>query len=139
MALSANLKFGNNQIGLYSRTYDVVECKCHFNRHHNFNLPDANAVCDKMELTVVAPGKEDLNLYEWYIDGTKQSGILTFDLTSTSKNGSQATKVIWFEDATCFSIAENYDIGKQHRRQLTLEIVAAKITVENVDFEHRID
>ena len=137
MALSANLKFGNNQIGLYSRTYDVVECKCHFNRHHNFNLPDANAVCDKLELTVVAPGKEDLNLYEWYTDQTRQSGKLTFDLTTTSKNGSQGTKVITFEDALCFSIAENYDIDKQRRRHLTLEIIAAKITVENVEFTRR--
>ena len=137
MALSANLKFGNNQIGLYSRTYDVVECKCHFNRHHNFNLPDANAICDKIELTVVAPGKEDLNLYEWYIDQTSQSGKITFDLTTTSKNGSQATKEIYFEDALCFSIAENYDIGKQRRRYLTLEIIASEITAENVDFTHR--
>ncbi len=131
------MKIGNNQIGLYSRTYDVVECKCHFNRHHNFNLPDANAVCDKMELTVVAPGKEDLNLYEWYIDQTSLSGKLTFDLTTASKNGSQATKEITFEDATCFSIAENYDIGKKRRRHLILEIIAAKITAENVEFEHR--
>ncbi len=137
MALSANLKFGDNQIGLYSRTYDVVECKCHFNRHHNFNLPDANAVCDKIELTVVAPGKEDLNLYEWYIDQTCQSGKLTFDLTTTSKNGSQATKEIMFEDATCFSIAENYDIDQKCRRHLTLEIIASKITAENVEFERR--
>ena len=114
-----------------------MECKCHFNRHHNFNLPDANAICDKIELTVVAPGKEDLNLYEWYIDQTSQSGKITFDLTTTSKNSSQATKEIYFEDALCFSIAENYDIGKQRRRYLTLEIIASKITAENVDFTHR--
>ncbi len=137
MALSAKLQFGNNQIGLYSKTYDVVECKCHFNRHHNFNRPDANAVCDRMELTVVAPGREDLNLYEWYIDQTSQSGKITFDLVTASGNGSQATKVIKFEDATCFSIAENYDIGKHCRRQLILEIIAEKISVENVEFEHR--
>ena len=136
MALSANLKFGNNQIGLYSRTYDIVECKCHFNRHHNFNLPDANAVCDKMELTVVAPGKEDLNLYEWYIDQTSHSGKITFDLTTVSNNGAQATKEIFFEDAECFSISENYDIGKQRRRLLILEIIADRITVEDVKFNH---
>lgn len=136
MALSASLQFGNNQISLYSKTYDVVECKCHFKRHHNFYLPDANAICDKMELTVVAPGKEDLNLYEWYIDQTSQSGKLTFDLTVASNNGAQVTKEITFEDALCFSIAENYDINKQHRRLLTLEVIADQITVEDVKFNH---
>ena len=136
MALSASLQFGNNQIGLYSKTYDVVECKCHFKRHHNFYLPDANAICDKMELTVVAPGKEDLNLYEWYIDQTSQSGKITFELTTASDNGSQTTKEIKFEDALCFSIAENYDIGKQRRRLLTLEVIADQIMVEDVKFNH---
>ncbi len=130
------MQFGNNQISLYSKTYDVVECKCHFKRHHNFYLPDANAICDKMELTVVAPGKEDLNLYEWYIDQTSQSGKLTFDLTVASNNGAQVTKEITFEDALCFSIAENYDINKQHRRLLTLEVIADQITVEDVKFNH---
>ncbi len=117
-------------------TYDVVECKCHFKRHHNFYLPDANAICDKMELTIVAPGKEDLNLYEWYIDQTSHSGKITFDLTTVSNNGAQATKEIFFEDAECFSISENYDIGKQRRRLLILEIIADRITVEDVKFNH---
>lgn len=136
MALSASLHFGNNQIGLYSKTYDVVECKCHFNRHHNFYRPDTNARCDKVELTVVAPGKEDLNLYEWYIDQSSQSGKITFDLSTVSDNGMQATKEMYFEDAVCFSIAESYDIGKQQRRLLKLEIIADQIKVENVQFTH---
>ncbi len=136
MALSANLQFGNNQIGRYSKAYEVVECKCHFKRHHNFYLPDANAICDKITLTIVAPGKEDLNLYEWYIDKSIQSGKLTFNLTTVANNGEQSTKEIIFEDAECFSIAENYDIGAQRRRLLTLEIIAEQITVENVKFNH---
>lgn len=89
-----------------------------------------------MELTVVAPGKEDLNLYEWYIDQTSQSGKITFDLTTASTNGSQTTKEIKFEDALCFSIAENYDIGIQRRRLLTLEVIADQIMVEDVKFNH---
>ena len=37
-------------------------------RHHNHFKPDTDARCKTMELVVVAPGKEDLNLYEWYIN-----------------------------------------------------------------------
>lgn len=114
----------------------MVECKCHFKRHHNFYLPDANAICDKLTLTVVAPGKEDLNLYEWYIDKSSQSGKITFDLTTVATHGEQPNKEILFEDAECFSIAENYDIGTQRRRLLTLEIIAEQISVENVKFNH---
>ena len=137
MSLSARLHFGNNQIGLYSKTYAVVECKCHFNRHHNFYHPDTNAKCDKVELTVVAPGKEDLNLYEWYIDQSSQSGKITFNLSTVSDNNAHPTKELLFEDAVCFSIAESYDIGKQRRRLLKLEIIADQIMVENVQFSHR--
>lgn len=136
MALSASLHFGNNQIGLYSKTYAVVDCRYHFNRHHNFYHPDTDARCDKVTLTVVAPGRDDLNLYEWYIDQSSQSGKITFDLSSILDNRGFATKELLFEDAECFSIAETYDIGTQRRRLLTLEIVADHIKVENVEF-HR--
>lgn len=134
MALSANLLIGNNQIGLYTKTYAVVDCKCHFNRHHNFYHPDTDARSDKVTLTVVAPGKDDLNLYEWYIDQSCQSGKISFDLSTALDNRGYSTKEIFFEDAVCFSIAESYDIHSQRRRLLTLEIVADHIEVENVIF-----
>lgn len=137
MALSATLHFGNNQLGLYSKTYAVVDCKYRFNRHHNYYRPDSDARCDKVVLTVVAPGKDDLNLYEWYIDQSNMSGKISFDLSPLADNHVQASKELFFEDAVCFSIAETYDIGKQHRRQLTLEIVADHIEVENVMFDRR--
>lgn len=134
MPLSATLHFGNNQIGLYAKTYAVVDCKYRFMRHHNFYHPDTDARCDKVTLTVVAPGRDDLNLYEWYIDQSSQSGKITFDLTPTTNDSAAATKEMFFEDAVCFSIAESYDIGTRNRRLLTLEIIADQITVENVPF-----
>lgn len=135
MALSATLHFGNNQVGLYSRSYAVVECKYRFNRHHNFYHPDTDARCDKVTLTLIAPGKDDLNLYEWYIDQSCQSGKISFDLTTATGESASVTKELFFEDAVCFSIAETYDIDIQRRRLLTLEIVADHIEVENVAFK----
>ena len=64
MALTATLQFGDNSIRRYSREYMVTDFKCHVARRHNNARPDSAPRCDRMELTVVAPGKEDLNLYE---------------------------------------------------------------------------
>lgn len=138
MALSAKLFLGNNQMGTYSHTYDVVECTYHFYRHHNRRFPDTKAKLDRAEITVIAPGKEDTNLYEWYIEQIVNSGKIVFDLTAISEHTPQPTKVLTFENATCFSIAEHYDIGKQRRRQLRLEIMAEEIVVENVTFKQYI-
>lgn len=134
MALSAKLYFGNNQIGAYSQQYDVVECNYHFHRHHNCRFPDTKAKLDKAEITVIAPGKEDLNLYEWYIEQSILSGKIVFDLSDSSGASEQTQKALTFENATCFSISECYNIDTQKRRQLRLGIMAEEIVVENVQF-----
>ena len=73
MALIARLQFGDNRANLYSKEYLVMDCHLHFTRHHNHFRPDTDARCEKVEVVVVAPGREDLNLYEWYIDKGSQS------------------------------------------------------------------
>ena len=45
-------------------------------------------------------------------------------------------QVIYFEDAKCFSLSENYDINSSRRRNLTLAIEAESITVDDVLFQH---
>lgn len=136
MSLSASIQFGDNYSGLYTRKYLVTECRCHFLRHHNYYLPDGDPLCDKVELTVVAPGKEDLSLYEWYIEQTTLCGRILFDLSSQSTDATTLCRDLRFEDAQCFSLSENYHIDDARRRLLRLEFVADQIYIDNVLFYH---
>ena len=131
----ASLQFGDNGAGLYSRTYLVAECNCHFTRRHNHFRPDGNARCDRITIKIVAPGKDDLNLVEWYIDGSVQNGRLLFELPFKAESVS-TIKEILFEDASCLSLAEYYDINSTSRRTLTLEIVSDKIVIDSVEFKN---
>ena len=96
MALTARLQFGDNVAGLYSREYLIADCHLHFNRHHNHFKPDTDARCETMELVVVAPGREDLNLYEWYINNDTLSGRVVIVLLTMSENDS-VMKFVEFE------------------------------------------
>lgn len=133
MALMARLQFGDNMAGLYSKEYLVMDCHLHFTRHHNHFRPDTDARCEKVELVVVAPGREDLNLYEWYIEKGSQSGRLVFDLQSITGSDAEI-KFIEFEEAYCYSLAEEYTIDTQKRRCIRLSFVADKITVNDAEF-----
>ena len=135
MALMARLQFGDNRANHYSKEYLVVDCHLHFTRHHNHFRPDTDARCEKVEVVVVAPGREDLNLYEWYIQKGSQSGRLVFDLQSITGSDTEM-KFLEFEDAYCYSIREEYHIDSQRRRCLRLSFVAEKITVNEVEFEN---
>lgn len=135
MALTARLQFGDNTAGLYSREYLLEDCHLHFNRRHNHFKPDTDARCEKLELVVVAPGKEDLNLYEWYINNDALSGRVIIDLQTMSESES-VTKLVEFEDAQCYSIQEEYHIDSQRRRSLRLSIVAETITVNDIQFNY---
>ena len=100
MALTARLQLGDNLAGLYSKEYLVADCHLHFKRHHNHFKPDTDARCETMELVVVAPGREDLNLYEWYINNDTLCGRVVIDLQTMSENDS-VMKFVEFEDAYC--------------------------------------
>lgn len=135
MALTARLQFGDNMVGLYSKEYLVSDCHLHFTRHHNHFKPDTDARCETMELVVVAPGKEDLNLYEWYINNDTLSGRVVIDLQTMSEPDS-VMKLLEFEDAHCYSIQEEYQIDTQRRRCLRLSFVAERITVNEIEFNN---
>lgn len=135
MSLSACLQFGDNDAGLYTREYLVVECLHHFSRHHNHFLPDADARCEKVELTVIAPGKEDLGLYEWYIDQTALCGQILFDLSGQGADDIAHYKALRFENARCFSLSEDYHIDNARRRILKLELAAEQVIVDDVMFQ----
>ena len=60
MALNATLQFGDNDAGLYTKNYLVIDCLCSFRRSHNGLGPDGLAHCDCVELEVVAPSRDDM-------------------------------------------------------------------------------
>ena len=135
MSLSATLKFGDNTTKLYSsQSYKVTECKFRVYRNHNAYMPTTDVRCDKIEITVVAPGKEDRNLVEWYIDETFLNGLITIDLSDRTIDDKDLFRELTFDNAQCFSIGEEYHIDNNGRRLLKMEIVADMISIDGVVF-----
>ena len=127
MALLAALEFGDNNIGRYSKSYLVSDCRFVFNRPYNSYRPEGMARCERLELEVIAPGKNDLNLFDWYDKQGVQSGRIVISLAAEAKLD---------EKDKCFSLSENYDINTSRRRTLKLAIEAETITVDDVVFQH---
>lgn len=135
MSLFANLYLGDNASGTYTNTYRVVQCEVKVSRHHNSYTPDDNPRCDQLILSVIAPGKNDLMLFEWYIDQTSLSGKVVVDLTNQSAKYDITTRTFKFEDAKCFSMDETYDISDTNRHQLKLGIMVKKLEIDETEFQ----
>ena len=131
MALTAVLEFGDNNIRRYSKQFMVADCRFVFDRSYNDFCPEGDTRCDRMELFVVAPGKEDLTLFEWFADQSVLDGRITISLGATS-DSSLDSQEIYFEDAVCFALSEIYDIESSKRRLLKLSILARKICIDDV-------
>ena len=127
MALIAALEFGDNNIGRYSKSYLVSDCRFVFDRPYNSYRPEGMARCERLELEVIAPGKNDLNLFDWYDKQGVQSGRIVISLAAEAKLTEQDAQIIYFEDAKCFSLSENYDINTSRRRTLKLAIEGCSI------------
>ena len=132
MSLSARLYIGDNSSSNYTKEYLVTRCEVKVARHHN--APDSAPRCDEVILSVVAPTKDDLDLFEWYIDQTTLSGKIVVDLTNQSARYDVTERTFKFEDAKCFSIAEHYDIGEKNRHQLRLGIMMSELEIEECLF-----
>ena len=113
MALIAALEFGDNNIGRYSKSYLVSDCRFVFTRPYNSYRPEGMARCERL-----------------------QSGRIVISLAAEAKLDESDAQVIYFEDAKCFSLSEKYDINSSRRRNLTLAIEAESITVDDVMFQH---
>ena len=135
MAFLARLQLGDNDSGLYSKEYLVADCRLHVTRHHNHFAPDSDARCERVEMVVVAPGREDLTLYEWYIDQTALSGRIVFDLQQES--GEQISKYVAFSNAYCYSISEDYHIDEMKRRCIRFAFVSEQIIVNDTEFTNQ--
>ena len=136
MALLAALEFGDNNIGRYSKSYLVSDCRFVFKRPFNSYRPEGIARCERLELDVIAPGKNDLNLFDWYDKQGVQSGRIVISLAAEAKLDEKDAQVILFENAKCFSLSESYDINSSRRRNLKLALEAETITVDNIIFQH---
>lgn len=133
MSLSATLQIGDNELATYNKEYKVVRCQFKCARGYNFRMPDTTARNKTIEITVVAPGKEDLSLYDWYIDRTVLSGRIVFDLSGQAMFD-ERPKILQFEDAACFSLSESYHIDDDSLRMISIEIAAEKTVIDSIPF-----
>jgi hypothetical protein len=132
MAFSSKLQFGDKNS---DHVYNVADCHLHFMRHYNHFRPDTDARCEKVEVVVEAPGKNDLRLQEWFINNEPQNGRVIFDIPSKTAEAS-SEKTVEFEGAYCYSLEEVYHINIQRRRFFRLAIVADKITINQTEFKN---
>ena len=131
MALTAVLEFGDNNIKRYSKRFLVADCRFVFDRPYNDFCPEGQTTCERIELFVVAPGKDDLTLFEWFAEQNVLEGRVLISLGATS-DSSLDSQEIYFEDAVCFALSEIYDIESSKRRLLKLSILARKICIDDV-------
>ena len=136
MALTAVLEFGDNSIKRYSKQYLVSDCRLMFARPFNGFSPEGAARCERVEVTVVAPGKDDLGLIEWFSTQGVQNGRLVISLTNEVKADEADAQILYFEGAKCFSLSEFYDINVSRRRLLKLAIGAESLEIDGVTLNH---
>ena len=63
MSLIKKLQLGNNEIGRYTTEYLLKDYQCHTCRHYTDYRPSADKFCERIDMTVIAPGREDVSLY----------------------------------------------------------------------------
>jgi len=134
MSSISKIQFGDNDFKRYSSEYRITDCKCSFNRSFDCCLPHADAKCESIEVSVVAPGMTDLNLVEWFIYNSVLSGRIMFDLSGDLNSDEDFVQEIYFENAYCASLSENYDIESNMQRLLSLVIIPTTVTVFDVCF-----
>ena len=132
MAFAAFLEFGDNTIKRYSKQYLVSDSRLLFARSFNSFSPEEAARCERVEVTVIAPGKDDLGLMEWFSSQSVQSGRIVFCLTNEATINDDDAQIIYFEDAKCFSLSEYYDINVSRRRLLKLALSAESLEIDGV-------
>ena len=134
MALIAALEFGDNNIKRYTKQYLLADCRLVFDRPYNSFSPERPARCERMEVVVIAPGKRDLSLFQWFTQQDIKDGRIAISLLGDSNQNEGEPQVIYFENGRCLSLSEMYDIYNQRRRLLKLAIIADKIEIEDVEF-----
>ena len=133
MALTAVLEFGDNSIKRYSKQYLVADCRFVIDRSYDSFSPNRNARFERIELNVVAPGKDDLYLVEWFISQSRYDGRIVIDL-STAGDNNLDTQEVCFESAVCFEFSEFYDINSSKRRLYKMSLIAENVCIDGVEY-----
>ena len=136
MALTAVLEVGDNDIKRYSKRYLVSDCRFVFTLDYNDFRPSSVPRCEKVEVAVVAPGKESPVLYEWHDSRGVYSGRIVLSRASNSRPEEVDDHILYFENAQCFSLREDYDIDNNRRRTLVLGIDAESFNIDGEIFKH---
>jgi len=134
MALTATLEFANKESATYAPPISVVDCSFQFSRPYNEFRPKGEARCSHVELTVVAPGKDDLTLIEWFARQEQKNGRLKLGWPVFSSEASASEQTLSFESARCFRLVEEYDISAPRRRLLKLSVIAESMNIDEVSF-----
>ena len=120
MSLLKKLQIGDNHAGRYL---------------HNEYRPDSDKYCDSIDVTIIAPGRDDMQLYDWFIHQSTLSGRLLIQLPPKLNQSEPDIQEIFFEEAKCFSFEEEYHINRNRRRLLHLQFVAEQVNINDVIFK----
>lgn len=134
MSLIKKLQLGNNEIGRYTTEYLLKDYQCHTCRHYTDYRPSADKFCERIDMTVIAPGREDVSLYNWFINKGAESGRILIELPPNSSQKPQEKKEVLFENAVVYLLEENFNFETDRVRQLKISIVAEQVTVDGVRF-----
>ena len=135
MSLLKKIQIGDNRSGRYTKEYLLSDFKCHTHRLHNEYRPDSDKYCDSIDVTIIAPGRDDMQLYDWFIHQSTMSGRLLIQLPPGPNQSEPDTQEILFEEARCFSFEEEYHINRSRRRLLRLQFVAEQVNINDVIFK----
>ena len=136
MEVQAKLQIGDNSSHIYSKQYNVVNLTCHYKRLTSSSRPNTYALCENIDLTLVAPDMEDLSLYDWYISGDPLNGRVVLDLSDGKASIYGIDTNLEFEEAYCYAIEEEYKIDGRMRRTVKLSIVANEVSFEGATFKN---
>ena len=131
------MQIGDNHAGRYTKAYLLTDFKCRTHRLHNEYRPHADKYCDYIEATVIAPGRDDMQMYEWFINRSTLSGRLLIQLPPKSNQSVSDEQEILFEEAQCFSFEEEYHANRNQRRMLRLQFVAEKVIINDITFKRQ--
>lgn len=135
MNLITHLQFGDNEEELYDKDYPVIEFRSRFSRGYNNSRPETPPDCTCMDVTLVAPDKNDLGLQEWYFTNSFRNGRIYSEVMDLSVQGEyQSVRSIYFRDARCYALSENYDINGDSLRLMRLSIRCRQTKVDGVPF-----
>ena len=137
MSLIKKMQIGDNHAGRYTKEYLLTDFKCRTHRLHDEYRPRADKYCDYIEATVIAPGREDMLMYEWFINRSTLSGRLLIQLPPKPNQSVPDEQEIYFEEAQCFSFEEEYHINRNQRRVLRLQFVAEKVTINGITYKRQ--